>query len=130
MAGNTTKSKSLSISGLCPVKNIHMNIGKAIKLCRIQRNMKQAELASAAGISTPYLSLLERGQRDINFTTLQRISTALRVPISIITFLASDKADLKNLNPELAEKLSHAALQLIEASNEDEEGNLFDATDR
>lgn len=107
-----------------------MNIGKAIKLCRIQRNMKQAELASAAGISTPYLSLLERGQRDINFTTLQRISTALRVPISIITFLASDKADLKNLNPELAEKLSHAALQLIEASNEDEEGNLFDATDR
>lgn len=101
-----------------------MNIGRAIKLCRTQRDMKQAELAAAADISVSYLSLLERGQRDINFSTLEKIAAALKVPISVITFLASDNSDLENINPELAEKLSHLALKLIEASN-DQEGSMY-----
>lgn len=101
-----------------------MNIGRAIKLCRTQRDMKQADLAASADISVSYLSLLERGQRDINFSTLQKISAALKVPISVITFLASDNTDLENINPELAEKLSHLALKLIEASN-DQEGRMY-----
>ena len=32
-----------------------MNIGRAIKLCRTQKNMKQSELAILAKISTAYL---------------------------------------------------------------------------
>lgn len=107
-----------------------MNIGRAIKLCRTQRGTKQADLAAAAGISVSYLSLLERGQRDINFTTLENIAAALKVPVSIITFLASDNSDLENISPELAAKLSHVALKLIEASNPDEEAGLSVAAHR
>ena len=106
-----------------------MNIGRAIKLCRTQRNMKQADLAAASDISVSYLSLLERGQRDVNFSTLQKVSAALKVPISVITFLASDNSDLEDINPELAEKLSHLTLKLIEASNA-EEGNMYVSTSR
>jgi transcriptional regulator with XRE-family HTH domain len=96
-----------------------MNLGKAIKLCRTQKNLSQAELAERANISVSYLSLLERGKRDPNLSTVTQIAEALNVHISILMFLASERNKLSLLSPELAEKLSFTALQLIEeASNE------------
>ncbi len=93
-----------------------MNIGRAIKLCRTQKNLSLAELANAAGISTSYLSLLERGKRDPSFSTVEKIAAALDVPVSILTFLAADSSEISSISPQLAEKLSYAALKLIEAS--------------
>jgi transcriptional regulator with XRE-family HTH domain len=93
-----------------------MNIGKAIKLCRTQKNMKQAELARLANISVSYLSLLEQGKRDPNFTTVTDIAAALNIPVSILVFLATDQDKLTGISPELAEKLSYTALKLIGAS--------------
>ena len=90
-----------------------MNLGKAIKLCRIQKNLKQSELADMAQISVSYLSLLEQGKRDPNFSTVQNIASALNVPVSILAFLAAEKNELTDISPELAEKLSYTALQLI-----------------
>jgi transcriptional regulator with XRE-family HTH domain len=93
-----------------------MNIGKAIKLCRTQKNMKQAGLANLAGISVSYLSLLEQGKRDPNISTVQNIAKALNIPFSLLIFLAAEKDDIEGINPELAEKLSHTALQLMKAA--------------
>lgn len=93
-----------------------MNIGKAIKLCRIQKDMRQTELAEASNISTAYLSLIEQGKRDPNFSVLQSLSDNLKVPLSILVFLASDSSEMKNLSPELFEKLSITALELVKAS--------------
>lgn len=93
-----------------------MNLGNAIKLCRTQKNMNQAELAELADISVSYLSLLERGKRDPNFSTVQNIAAALNVPFSILMFLAAEKDELSGINPELAEKLSYTALKLISAA--------------
>ena len=93
-----------------------MNIGKAIKLCRIQKNMRQSELAESSKISVPYLSLIEQGKRDPNFSVLQSLSNSLNVPLSILVFLASDSSELKTLSPELFEKLSVTALELVKAS--------------
>jgi transcriptional regulator with XRE-family HTH domain len=93
-----------------------MNLGKAIKLCRTQKNMSQAELSELAGISVSYLSLLERGKRDPSFSTVETISEALQVPLSILIFLAADSDELSSINRELAEKLSYTALKLIEAT--------------
>lgn len=93
-----------------------MNIGKAIKLCRIQKNMRQSELAEASNISVAYLSLIEQGKRDPNFSVLQSLSDSLKVPLSILVFLASDSAEMKSLSPELFEKLSVTALELVKAS--------------
>jgi transcriptional regulator with XRE-family HTH domain len=93
-----------------------MNLGNAIKLCRTQKNMNQAELAELADISVSYLSLLERGKRDPNFSTVENIAMALNIPFSILMFLAAEKDELSGVNPELAEKLSYTALKLISAS--------------
>jgi transcriptional regulator with XRE-family HTH domain len=93
-----------------------MNIGKAIKLCRTQKNMRQIELADKADISVAYLSLIEQGKRDPSFSTLESIAKGLNVPISILTFLATDNTEIKTVSPELFEKLSIAALELVKAS--------------
>jgi transcriptional regulator with XRE-family HTH domain len=90
-----------------------MNIGRAIRLCRTQKNLKQADLAKRAEISISYLSLLEQGKRDPNFSTIENISNALNVPVSVLVFLAADKDELTGVSSELAEKLSYTALQLI-----------------
>ena len=90
-----------------------MDIGKAIKLCRTQKNMSQTELAELANISTSYIHLLERNKRNPNFSTVQAVAFALNVPFSILIFLASDQEDLAGIDLELAEKLSYAALEII-----------------
>ena len=95
-----------------------MNLGKAIKMCRVQKNLKQTELAGLAKISVAYISLLEQGKRDPNFSTLEKISSALDIPLSIMVFLAADpKSELKDLSPELIDKLSLTAFDLIRESS-------------
>lgn len=90
-----------------------MNLGKAIKLCRTQRGLNQSELANIAGISVSYLSLLERGKRDPTISTTEGIANALKVPLSILVFLAANNTEKSELGSELCEKLSYVALSLI-----------------
>ena len=93
-----------------------MNLGKVIRLCRNQKDMSLEALSSKAGISVSYLSLLERGKRDPNFSTLEKISSGLDVPVSILVFLAA-KDELNKVSPELADKLANISLSLIQASS-------------
>ena len=90
-----------------------MNLGKAIKLCRIQRDLTQVQLATAAPISVSYLSLLERGKRDPTLSTVESLAAVLQVPLIILFFLASDDREKLKLDPILQEKLAHAALVIL-----------------
>ncbi len=99
-----------------------MNLGKAIKLCRVQKNMSQSELAKLADISVSYLSLLERGKRDPSFSTVQKISEAINIPASILIFLATDQNEFSEISQELLEKISYTALKLIEESSYESSG--------
>lgn len=92
-----------------------MNLGKAIKLCRVQRDLSQSKLASIAGISVSYLSLLERNKRDPTFSTIEGIAGGLDVPMSIFIFLAASDEEMSGLDSELREKLSYLALRLMQA---------------
>lgn len=93
-----------------------MNLGRAIKLCRIHKNMKQSDLAVNASISVSYLSLIEQGKRDPNTKTIKKITRALDVPMNILIFLASDEEDLGNMDRDLVERLSYVSLKLMEPS--------------
>jgi transcriptional regulator with XRE-family HTH domain len=93
-----------------------MNIGNAIKLCRQQKNWSQTDLAQKAEISISFLSLLERGKRDPNLSTLQAISSALGVPLSVLMFLSAEGDELSFLGSEIAEKLSWVTFKLIQES--------------
>jgi transcriptional regulator with XRE-family HTH domain len=91
-----------------------MNIGKAIKLCRKQKNWTLAELADKSNLSTSYISLLEQGKRDPNLSKLENIAKSLKIPLSVLLFLGTDKKEIESISPELAEKLSLTTLKLIE----------------
>jgi|SRR6218665_3581301 transcriptional regulator with XRE-family HTH domain len=93
-----------------------MNIGNSIKLCRQQKKWSQTELAKKAEISVSFLSLLERNKRDPNLSTLQGISKALGIPLSVLMFLSAEGDELSCLGSEVAEKLSWVTFKLIQES--------------
>lgn len=86
-----------------------MNLGKAIKLCRIQRELSQEELAQAAGISVSYLSLLERNKRDPNLSTVETVAVALDMPLFLLLYMAEDNHRL--WENALGEKLAMEILR-------------------
>lgn len=55
-----------------------------IRAWRAARGMTQQELASAAGISKPFLSQIESKVRTAAVLTLRRIGDALGVPIDLL----------------------------------------------
>lgn len=98
-----------------------MNLGRALSLCRTQRGLTQAQLASEAGLSVSYLSLLEQGKRrDPTLSTIQRLAEALQIPTGILFYLAANDTELAGLDSQLREKLAHAALSLLNASSYDQ----------
>ena len=106
-----------------------MNLGRAITLCRKQKGMTQAELASQAGISISYLSLLEQNKRiDPTLSTLQKLAEAIGVPTGILFYLAADRAELDGLDADLAQRLSHTALLML-SEPKDDSSSLFTRTD-
>lgn len=98
-----------------------MNIGSAIKLCRQQKKWSQAELARKAEISISFLSLLERSKRDPNLSSLQSISKALGLPLSVLMFLSAEDDELSCFGSEIAEKLSWVTYKLIQESKSDDD---------
>lgn len=101
-----------------------MNLGRALKLCRNQRNLKQHELASKAGLSVSYLSMLEQNKRDPSLSTVKGLAVALGVPFSVFMFLAADKDELSGLDPDLAEKLAYTALSFLHEENGEQQALL------
>ncbi len=57
-----------------------MQIGSSIQLQRIKKGLTQPRLAALSGIAQANLSNIEKGKRDLNLTTLKKISYALGVP--------------------------------------------------
>jgi DNA-binding XRE family transcriptional regulator len=52
-----------------------------VRVWREYRGLKARELAKAAGISAPYLSQIENGEREGSFETMRKIAGVLKVTI-------------------------------------------------
>ena len=101
-----------------------MNIGQAIKMCRSRRGLSLAKLAERSDYSVSYLSMLERGDRqDPTLSAVKKIATALRVPLGVLLFLASEKDDLVGIDKNLADRLAGVALELL--SEPDDQPSLL-----
>jgi transcriptional regulator with XRE-family HTH domain len=60
----------------------------AISECRDNLNLSQEGLAERTGLSTSYLSLLERGKRNLTVLTAARIAAACNLKLSEFVVLA------------------------------------------
>ena len=90
-----------------------MNIGHAIKLCRTRRGFSQSVLAEKADCSVSYLSVLENNKRDPALSTITKIADALKVPLGLLFFLASEKDEIQGMDKKLAGDLARTALELL-----------------
>ena len=68
-----------------------MEMGKRIKEIRESLNMTQSELADKLGLSVHTVSKYEQGQRNPKIEMLQKIATALNVPVQELLELDEDK---------------------------------------
>lgn len=60
-------------------------LGRRIRDLRKRCGLTQEQLADEAGLDRSYIGGIERGQRNITFTVLCRISAALDVDVAQIT---------------------------------------------
>lgn len=85
-----------------------MNLGETIRICRVSKGMKQAELAKLTGLSLSYISLLERNKRDLVMSTVFKITKALEIPTVIFIYLATNGTEDERMGIDLREKLAYA----------------------
>ena len=53
-----------------------------MKKLRLEKKLTQEKVAEAAGLHTNYISSVERGERNISIVNIERISSALGVPMT------------------------------------------------
>lgn len=76
-----------------------MNIGTKIRELRKERNLTMKQLGKLVGISEQGIGNYERGDRNPNLEILEKISSALNVPIAIFF-----KYKISNDTPDLSEE--------------------------
>ena len=82
-----------------------MNIGKAIKIIRIQKEVSQVELAKLAGITQTTLSQIESGKKRPGEKTLNGISDALGVSTLLLYITGIEKDDVPENRRALYDQL-------------------------
>ena len=90
-----------------------MKYSKALKLVRAARKITQKELAQKSNLDQSYISLIEQDKRVPGIDILEKLTSALEVPLYLFFFLASEKQDLKNVPEEEADRLSRNLLKLF-----------------
>jgi transcriptional regulator with XRE-family HTH domain len=90
-----------------------MNYSKAIKLIRASRGLTQKDLATNSKLDPSFISLVECGKRTPSMHVLEVLSKALNVPFYLLALLASEKEDLKGLDPDQANILGKQLLNIV-----------------
>lgn len=63
-------------------------LGEALRLIRVYHDMKQKEAADLLGVSTSYMSEIEKGRKVPTLDIVQRYSDKFGLPVSSIMFFA------------------------------------------
>ena len=86
-----------------PLKEI---IGRNVAKYRSLAGMTQAQLAERAGVSTAFISRVERGQKMMKVQTLYQIAKSLNVSCDALLGTAGPSAQLENISLLLSQSSS------------------------
>ena len=59
--------------------DVQTRFGDKLRALRTDRGMSQEDLAAAAGLHRTYVSSVERGERNVTITTIEKLAKALKV---------------------------------------------------
>ncbi len=82
------------------MESINLKIGQKLKTLRMARSMSLDDAAALTGVSKPMLGQIERGQSVPTVTTLWKIATGLKTPLSF--FLEGQQAEYAIAGPDQA----------------------------
>lgn len=82
------------------MESINLKIGEKLKSLRSNRTMSLDDVAAVTGVSKPMLGQIERGQSTPTVTTLWKIATGLKTPLSY--FLDEPQAEYIVVSPNPA----------------------------
>ena len=112
------------------------SIGEYIRQQREQAKISLRQLASAAGVSNPYLSQVERGLRRPSAEILQQIATGLRISAEALYVQAGILEDKRSdsgvraavlADPDLTERQKQVLLEIYESFRREASGSDGDA---
>jgi transcriptional regulator with XRE-family HTH domain len=89
-------------------------LGKNIKLFRFHRELSQADLAEKAGISIPFLSAIERGNKWPYPDTLTSLAKALKIEVFELFKPERVPDDTKTLMTRFSEDISRTLNQSLD----------------
>lgn len=61
-----------------------IKLGKIIREKRESQNLTQIDLASKAGVDRNYIGMVERGERNPSFLSLQKIAHGLGISVDML----------------------------------------------
>ncbi len=65
-----------------------VEVGNTLRMIREAKELKLKDVAFAAKISMPFLTLIEQGRRQPSLTVLRELATALRVPFEALILVS------------------------------------------
>ena len=98
-----------------------MNYSKAIRTIRAAKGISQKKLASLVDLDSSYISRIESGERKPTIEVIESIANTLKVPVYLLTLLASEQKDLKNLPQKDTMIVAEKLLQLLLSTEDKEE---------
>jgi transcriptional regulator with XRE-family HTH domain len=110
-----------------PVKGVEAereNIGAHVRRARLSAGLTQQQLAKQIGISQPYLSFLENGERRFNAEVLEKIGRALGLRLS--SLLAQDERDVWQEGFDAGVRAAQRALERLPSQLQDQATNRED----
>ncbi len=70
-----------------------MQIGQAIRKIRLEQGLVSTDLAILTGVTQSEISQIEKGKRDLRFSTIQKIALGLGVRPSELVQVAEGETD-------------------------------------
>jgi transcriptional regulator with XRE-family HTH domain len=67
-------------------------LGEALRLIRVYHDLKQKEAAERVGVSTSYISEIERGTKTPTLEVIEKYSRQFDIPVSSIMFFSESLA--------------------------------------
>lgn len=61
---------------------IQKKFGKKVRNFRLQQNLSQERLGELAKVHRTYIGMIERGEKNITLTNIDKIAKALKVRVS------------------------------------------------
>lgn len=63
-------------------KELLLKFGEKVKIERLKRGISQERLGQLAGVHRTYIGMIERGEKNITLTNIQKIAEGLEMKMS------------------------------------------------